>query len=66
VVSEKVMYGSEYEAEEEEHYELETLTPIRPQFAERFEGVKGMIFVDGEHTHLRKAWRSFCCRRNIG
>jgi len=53
------MYGSEYEAEEEECYELETLAPIRPQFAERFEDIKGIIFVDGERTHLRKAWRSF-------
>ena len=44
MVSEKVMYGSEYEAQEEERYELETLAPPRPQYAERFKNGKGINF----------------------
>ena len=55
MVSEEVMYGGEYKAQEEERHELETLTPIRPQYAECFKGDKGMVIVDGEHTYLHKA-----------
>ena len=55
VISEKVMYSSEYEAEEEECYELETLAPIRPQCTECFKGDKGMVSVDDKHTYLHKA-----------
>ena len=57
MVSKKVMHDSEYEAQEEECYELETLTPIRPQFTERFKDRQGIILVDDVRTYLRKAWR---------
>jgi len=50
------MYSSEYEAEEEECYELETLAPIRPQCTECFKDDKGMVSVDDKHTYLHEAW----------